>query len=157
MKKIYMIGMGGSVEHATIEVHDMQFVISETKEEAFDIVKDRWYGTSLHIDSYIEMNYIDGYEIDLSGTSNKSLYMIVYGGYKAGFIDELHNYNFVLAESIEEAKTFGKSLMSSYEYMDHIDNVVNVFEYLNTRFGFNKGDYSFSMNKINHTFIKLIK
>lgn len=157
MEKLFMIGMGGSVGNATIEVHDMQFVIAENKEQAFEVVKQRWYGSSLHIDSYTEMKYINGYKIDLDSDSTQDLFMVVYGGYKKGYVDELHDYNFVLADSKVDAKQIGKDQMNEFENMDHVDNVVNIFEYLNTRFGLIKGEYSFKMNTINHIFIKLIK
>lgn len=155
-KKLYMIGMGGSVGNATLEVHDMQYVIAETKEEAFSIVKDRWYGKSLHIDSYTEIKYLNGYEVDLSGELESNVYVVVYGGYKKGYIDELHDYNFVLADSKKEAKAFAKSEMSNYPYMDHVDNIVNLFEYLGCRFGLKKSNKSFKDNEINHYFLKLI-
>lgn len=156
-KKLFMIGMGGSVGNATLEVHDMQYVIAKSKEEAFDIVKNRWYGKSLHIDSYTEVKYLNGYEVDLEGELDKNVYVVVYGGYKKGYIDELHDYNFVLAESKIEAKTKAKSEMSSYPHMDHVDNIVDLFEYIGTRFGLKKSDKTFKDNEINHYFLKLIK
>ena len=155
MKKLFMIGMGGSIKNSTIEVHDMQFAICETKEEAFNIVKEKWYGDTLHIDSYTGINYINGYEIDLNDKSDKELFMVVYGGYKEGTIDELHDYNFILADSINEAKSIAKNEMSNYNNMDHIDSVVNIFELLNTRFGFVKSSNTFRDNLINHTYIKI--
>ena len=155
--KLFMIGMGGNVSPANIEVHDMRFAISNTKEEAFDIVKGQWYGNTLHIDSFIEINELNGYKVDLNSNLDNELFMIVYGGYKEGHIDELHDYHFVIAEDKEKAKVIGKSDMSNYDDMDHIDNIVNVFDVLGKRFGLVEGNYKFQNNTINHTYIKIIK
>lgn len=153
--KIFMIGMGGSVEGANIEVHDMQFIKASSLEDTFDEVIKRWYGTSLHIDSYQELKYINGYEVDLNKKSSKKLFMIVYGGYNPLFVDEVHRYNFVLANSKEEAKKLGKENMSLYEHIDHIDSIVDVFENVGVEFGFTKADVLFKDNKMTHTYLKL--
>ncbi|MGS0972412.1 MAG: DUF1543 domain-containing protein [Candidatus Izemoplasmataceae bacterium] len=155
--KVFMIGVGGSVKNANIEVHDVQFVIATKLEETFEVLKNRWYGEQLHVDSYIELKTIDNYLINLNMTSKQNLYMIVYGGYKNDHIDELHMVDFVLATSAKEAKAMGKAKMRNFSYMDHIDNVVDVFKNVGHRFGFEEDDCNFKDNTINHTFIKLIE
>lgn len=152
--KLFMIGLGGSIQGANMEVHDIQLVKSHSKEEAFDISRDRWYGDSLHVDSYIEIEYIDGYRINFNKPVSKRLYMIVYGGYKSFVIDEQHEYYFVVADSIEEAKEIGKKNKAKFK-MDHVDNVVDVFKNVGMEFGFNEGNYTFDNNLLTHTYIKL--
>lgn len=156
MKKLYMIGLGGSIKNANVEVHSMQFAIADRIEDCFEEMKTRWYGDSLHLDSYIEMNYIDGYKIDLNSDTDKELYMIVFGGYKKGVIDELHDYTYLLANTKAEAKKKAKTMFAQFPNMNHVDEVVNVFENVGQRFGFIEGDYSFKDNEIVHTF-KILK
>lgn len=153
--KIFMIGMGGSVEGANIEVHDMQFIKASSLEDTFDEVIKRWYGTSLHIDSYQELKYINGYEVDLNKKSSKKLFMIVYGGYNPLIVDEVHRYDFVLAENKEEAKVVGKKNMTNFEHIDHIDSIVDVFENVGDTFGFVEADVSFKDNTMTQTYLKL--
>lgn len=155
MKKLYMIGLGGSIQGANIEVHDMQFVFADKIEDCYQELKNRWYGDSLHMDSYTEVHTIDGYQIDFTVEETKNLYMVVFGGYKKGTIDELHSYHFVLASSKQEAKNIGKSLYHRFDNMDHIDEVVDVFQNAGARVGWIKGDYSFVSNNTVHTFVKL--
>jgi hypothetical protein len=81
--------------------------------------------------------------------------MIVYGGYKSNHIDELHQYHFVLADTSREAKSIGKQEMKHFTDMDHIDEVVNVFDNANMTCGFQIDNCKFTDNGYNHTFIKL--
>ena len=152
-----MIGLGGSMQGANVEVHDMQFVIADKLEETYDVLKNRWYGDSLHIDSYTELNEIDGYKISLDVIGQTTCYMVVYGGYKKGYIDERHAYNFITASRESEAKEIGKKEMAKFAYMDHVDEVVDVHENVGHKFGLIKGEYAFKNNTTIHTFIKLIK
>lgn len=128
MKKLFMIGVGGSARNANVEVHGMQFVYAESLEDSFPILLERWYGDSIHLDGYTELMYIDGYEIDKSLSSKKNLYMIVYGGYKSDVIDELHDYHFVLADNPIDAKKVAKKDMKKFTYMNHVDEIVDVFQ-----------------------------
>lgn len=155
MKKLFMIGLGGSVQGANIEVHDLQFVIAEKLEDTYEVLKNRWYGTSLHIDSYTVIKEIDGYKLDVE-EGNESLYLVVYGGYNKEELDEKHAYHFVTASSKKQAKEDGKKQMAKFAYMDHIDEVVDVSRNAGQEFGFLKGDYASSHNVRVHTFIKLI-
>lgn len=155
MKKLYMIGLGGSIKQANIEIHDMQFTLAQNKEEAINNVIPNWYGDSLHIDSYTEVNVIDGYTIDYTKQSDLDLYLIVFGGYKQGTIDELHDYHFLLANSKEDAKAQAKKDITSFNHMDHVDEIVNISKKLNTKFGFIKTKTNFKDNITTHTFIKI--
>jgi len=150
-----MIGLGGSIDGANIEVHDVQFVIAESKEEAFSIVKKRWYGDSLHVDSYTELRFIDGYQLDPKKDNGETVYLIVYGGYKPGVIDEVHEYHFLVADSLQQAKNLGKERIKQLQHIDHIDEVVHIRSNTNKPFGITAGDFHFADNKINHTFIKI--
>lgn len=155
MKKIFMIGLGGSVPGANIEVHDMQFVYAESLEDTYEILKERWYGSSLHIDSYREFTYIDGYKVIPNGDSKEELFMIVYGGYNPEEIDEVHKYSFIFASNETEAKQKAKKVISHFKHIDHVDSVVNVAKSIPLRLGFQPSSHAFKDSELTHTFIKL--
>ena len=150
-----MIGLGGSIKNANTEVHAMQFVYAENLESCYEDLKERWYGDSLHIDGYMELQMIDGYELDLTKQMEENLYMIVYGGYYENVIDEQHRYHFLVAKNKQEAKVLGKESIHQFSSMDHIDEVVDVFENAGVRFGLTKKECLFTQNVYTHTFIKL--
>jgi hypothetical protein len=152
-----MIGLGGSIQNANCEVHSMQFMIAKNIEDTYEEMKRRWFGDSLHLDSYTEIKYIDGYQIDLNSESDLEAYMVVYGGYQKGVIDELHDYSIVLANSKQDAKKLGKRQLNQFPNMDHIDEIVNVFDNVESKFGFIEGEFAFKDNITIHTFVKLKK
>ncbi len=154
MNRLYMIGLGGHIKGANIEVHDLQFIVTDNEKQIHNDMIDRWYGNKLHIDSITIIDEIDGYRIDFNTISDKNLYCIVYGGYKTGVVDELHTYHFLLATSKEEAKNIAKEQLSNFN-MDHVDQVIDVFDNVGLKFGFKEGSYKQNNNEITHTFIKL--
>ena len=159
MKKLFMIGIGGSTEGSTIEVHDVQFIIAESFEDTFDELKERWYGlpNSLHIDSYKILKEIDGYLLDLTGRDNRKLFFINYGGYTPSVFGELHSSTFVLAHTKFEAKQIGTSLMTNHEHMNHIDEVSNINENIGDiiSIGFIPGNFVFDETPDWQGYIKL--
>ena len=128
MKKVYMITVGGSIQNANLEVHSVQFVYAENIEDTYPILKERWYGSSLHLDGYKVLDKIDGYEVDLNGKIDENLYLVVYGGYQKDIIDELHDYTFVIAKDEKEAKHLAKAKISNFNNMNHVDEIVDVFK-----------------------------
>ncbi len=152
--KLFMIGFGGSLKGANIEVHDIQFAIAKDYLDAINLCKESWYGDSLHLDSYTEIEFIDGYKLDFDLKSNMDLFFITYGGYKDGVIDEIHEYAIIPALSEKEAKKEAKARFHSFRNIDHVDNVVNISELLNTKIGYKKGDFKFADNVTNYKFIK---
>ncbi len=155
MKKLFMIGLGGCIKGANIEVHDTQLFAAETVEDCFEEAKKRWYGDSLHLDSYTEIKCLDGYRIDFASVTDLNLYMIVYGGYTKGIIDELHEYHFITAKTMKEAKRIGKDYLPMFPTMDHVDSVVDVFENVGFRFGLVEGDYLLEDCKVTHKYVKI--
>ncbi len=155
MQQLFMIGVGGSIASANVEIHDLQFVIADTIEDCFPVLQERWYGDTLHLDGYMVLQYIDGYTIDLSVVMDEQLYMIVYGGYNPNVIDEVHAYHFVVATSKEEAKQIAKTQYDSFLYINHVDEVIDVFESCGVRFGLRKADVYFSDNVYHHQFVKI--
>ena len=157
MKKLFMVGVGGDIEGATIEVHDIQFVVAKDIEGCFEELKRKWYGIkeSLHIDSYRKLEYLDGLKIDLEGTNEKLLYMVTYGGEEPSGFGESHEYCFLLAYSLEDAKKLAKDHLPSMKGFNHIDKVICVNKNINASLGFVEGDYKYNSNKAWQGYIKL--
>ena len=55
-------------EGCNIELHDVQFAVTDTIENAYFELLDKWFGKKekMHIDSYIILDVVDGYEVNLS-------------------------------------------------------------------------------------------
>lgn len=133
MRQLYVIGVGGSVPKSNIEVHDIQFITADSFEATHDILKNNWYGESLHVDSYGVLSYADGYTIQVCepdaidtfepSANSMKLYFVFLGGYNKDIFGELHEFGFVVATSIDAAK---KRAME--RYMDgvaqkHVDEI----------------------------------
>lgn len=100
MMKLFAAVLGGRTEGCNIELHDVVFAVSESIENAYPTFRKKWFGTQkrLHLDSYIELNCVDGYEVTLSKeqpqqNSNK-LFFVNFGMYKEGYFGEYHETNF---------------------------------------------------------------
>ena len=64
---LYLVVLGGSVNRANIELHDVRWVVGTKIEDTFDTLRREWFGLieGLHIDSYKKIKYVDGFRIDL--------------------------------------------------------------------------------------------
>lgn len=107
--KLFAIYVGGELEGANIELHDMRFVAAPSIADTHDELRRQWWGTpkSLHIDCWAELGEVDGYEIALRAepfTGPEKLYYINLGGYDAGEFLEKHRNVFVVAATAAEAK-----------------------------------------------------
>ena len=86
-KKLFAVYLGGRALKCNTELHDVVFVVGETIEDTYEQLMNKWFGTpkGLHLDSWIELQVIDGYRISLSTTepaSTKKLFFINLGGYR---------------------------------------------------------------------------
>ncbi len=66
--KLFAVFLGGRAEKCNIELHDVVFTCADQITDCYDDLLDKWFGDTkrLHIDSWLELKYIDGYEILLS-------------------------------------------------------------------------------------------
>lgn len=160
MNNIFMIGIGGSMPDTTVEVHDVLFIVAEQFEDTINEIKDRWYGVpeSLHVDSYKVISHIDGYELDLSGSSENDLYFINYGGVIEGVFGEVHDMTFVVASNLEEATSLAKLKMKDFKGMNHIDEITNINKYLDGKqIGFVNAQSKFNQTPDWHGYMPLGK
>jgi len=105
--KLYMIGIGGGMPSASIEVHDLKFVASESLEDTFNLLKDQWYGQTLHIDEYAIIEMVDGYLVELQeapASDDQELYLINMGGSVKGHFGEAHEYGLMVGNSLAKLK-----------------------------------------------------
>jgi hypothetical protein len=101
-KKLFAVYVGGLVEGAHVELHDMRFVIGRTIEDCFDDLKAQWWGApeSLHIDAFGALEHIDGFRIDVvdePAPGAEKLWFFNLGGYDPAQFTELHENVFVVA------------------------------------------------------------
>jgi hypothetical protein len=107
--KLFAIYIGGELEGANIELHDMRFVVAPSIADTYEELKRQWWGIpkSLHIDCWAEIGEVDGYRVDLRPepfAGPEKLYYVNLGGYEAGEFIEQHKNVFIVAASIPEAK-----------------------------------------------------
>jgi hypothetical protein len=107
--KLFAIYIGGELEGANIELHDMRFVVAPSIADTYDELRRQWWGIprSLHIDCWAEINQVDSYDVELRPevfTGREKLYYINLGGYHESEFLEKHKNVFIVATSVTEAK-----------------------------------------------------
>lgn len=131
MKKLFAVGIGGKVEKANIEVHDVQFVIADKIEDTFQTLRDNWYGDRLHMDEYKVVEGADGYRIELAESpqqTEQELYFVNMGGYTKEQFGELHEHALFTAKSEEETREKGNTGLLSQADTRHVDAVFRLEE-----------------------------
>lgn len=130
-KKLFAVYLGGRAERCNIELHDVVFAVGSSIEETYPILAKKWFGNmnQFHIDSYVHLKNIDGYEIQLvkefsSVDPSKKLYFINLGAYKPNEFTEYHQNAFYVAESFPEAVRRAKSELCQGLQTIHKDDVV---------------------------------
>lgn len=136
--KLFAVMLGGRAEKCNIELHDVVFVIGERIEDTYTQLLDKWFGlpNKMHIDSYIHLDVVDGYEIQLSTEKvdqEQQLYFINMGAYKAGDFLEHHASTFLIDTSDASVKTRAKkSMLKGYNEV-HKDDLYDVDDLLSIK------------------------
>lgn len=117
--KLFAIYIGGEIEGANIELHDMRFVVAPSIIETYDELRRQWWGIpkSLHIDCWAEIDQVDGYDVVLRPepfAGRERLYYVNLGGYAEGEFLEKHKNVFVVADSLPQAKARALKLASGW-------------------------------------------
>ncbi|MGB8601713.1 MAG: DUF1543 domain-containing protein [Rhizomicrobium sp.] len=117
--KLFAVMLGGSPIGTGIEVHDVVFTVGPTIEDTWKQMLAAWFadGPAPHIDSWIELNIVDGMQVTLTTEplnealqADPDLWHVNLGYYEpgsAGFI-EGHENLFVVASGAAEAKKRAK-------------------------------------------------
>ena len=76
---LYLVFLGARANKANIELHDVRWVVGSEIEDAFDPLRENWFGSpkGLHIDSYKKIRSIDGYKINLIYSDKKKIKKII--------------------------------------------------------------------------------
>lgn len=128
--KLFMINVGGKAEYSNIEIHDVQFVVADSIEETFDVIKKRWFGIekSLHIDSYKIIEGVEGYKVKIISESSdsKKLFLVNVGGYIDGDMTEKHKTQLMVCDDLSHARSRASGELFSDLNLEHIDNVIDI-------------------------------
>lgn len=130
-KKLFAVYLGGRADKCNIELHDVVFVVGSSIEQTYPLLAKKWFRNlnQFHIDSYICLEHIDGYEICLTKQkseidSSKKLYFINLGAYKPFEFTEYHQSAFYVANSGPDAVRRAKSELCQGLQTVHKDDVV---------------------------------
>lgn len=135
MKKLFAVVLGGSAPKSNTELHDVVFTVGETIEETYHDLLDKWFGLpqKMHIDSYMVLDVIDGFEVQLKeevSDQKEKLFFINMGAYKEGDFMEHHANTFLVSDSVIEVKKRAKKqLLAGYDEV-HKDDLYEVDDLL---------------------------
>lgn len=121
--------LGGQTAKGNIEVHDVVFIVAKTAEEATIKIRTMWFGTksSLHVDSWMALENIDGYDIEIGKTQSRNhslhLYFVNLGYYTKHEMGKGHFMTFVVAESKRKAALSAMNQCGVNAGMLHIDDL----------------------------------
>ncbi|KPZ57432.1 DUF1543 domain-containing protein [Pseudoalteromonas sp. P1-25] len=92
--QLFMVYLGGRIQGCHIEMHDIRFVVGQSIEQTYSKLKSQWVGdkNNVHMDSYMAVNHIDGYKVELVDT----------------YVEQ-HDFALYVAGSPAEAKQRAKS------------------------------------------------
>jgi hypothetical protein len=130
-KKLFAVYLGGRAPRCNTELHDVVFVVGPSVESCYERIMDKWFGDprKMHIDSWVELQVVDGYRISLQAGSSdpgKKLYFINLGAYLPGQFTELHANAFVVAASEAEVKKRAKAELLQGTVSIHTDDLYDV-------------------------------
>jgi len=131
MLKLYAIYIGGKVPKAHIELHDLVFAIGKNINDCIPSIKAQRFGSpkSLHIDAYVSLQYIDGYEIVLQKEPNNNehkLFCINTWFYDPDVLWEGHELSFRVEKQAGFAKQKALAKLSPEKQKKHKDDLLDV-------------------------------
>ncbi|MDX3774344.1 DUF1543 domain-containing protein [Chromatiaceae bacterium AAb-1] len=129
--KLFLVYLGGSATGANIELHDVRFVVGNSIEDTYDQLRSQWFGEQkgLHIDSYMQVSAIDGFDISLQKTPSdgeQKLFFVNLGGYLPEYIAEQHAFTLCVAPSATAAKSRAKQQLLNQVQHQHKDNLLEL-------------------------------
>jgi hypothetical protein len=107
-QKLFAVYLGGRAPRANTELHDVVFATGAAIEDTYTQLLDKWFGdpVGLHLDSWLELDVVDGWRITLSptpDTGGQKLFFVNLGAYDDNFT-ELHASGFYVAATAQDAK-----------------------------------------------------
>lgn len=128
--KLFAVYLGGRAPKANTELHDTVFVTGARIEDTYTQLLDKWFGEprGLHIDSWLELDVVDGWRVSLTETPSpaaEKLYFVNLGAYDGSFT-ELHANGFYVTTSPAEAKRRAKTALLRDAETVHKDDLHDV-------------------------------
>lgn len=155
MKHLFAVYLGGGAEKAYIELHDLVFAVGETIQDTHDQLGKLWFGKQdgLHIDGYIQLDFVDGYEVELipntqTEKEENHLYAINLGGYISGNLIEQHEIGFYVAPNKNAAVKKGREELLLGLKSVHRDNIISVDDCLKVQDFLS--DYSIKLTRVDN-------
>ena len=147
--KLFAVYLGGRADGCNTELHDVVFTCGNKIEDTYIDLIDKWFGNidRLHVDSWVEINKVDGYNVSLSQTKNISknkLFYINLGGYDKNKFEELHESEFLVGEKKLSIKKRAKETLMKGLDQVHTDDLYDV-------------DDCIEINKVSNYFINLTR
>ena len=147
--KLFAVYLGGRADGCNTELHDVVFTCGNKIQDTYMDLIDKWFGNvdRLHIDSWVEIVHVDGYNISLSkkkNISNNKLFFINLGGYDKNKFEELHESEFLVGEKKLSIKKRAKETLMKGLDQVHTDDLYDV-------------DDCIEINKVSDYFINLKK
>lgn len=150
MLKLFACYLGGRIHWCHIEMHDVQFSVWESIEECYSDLKTKWVWypeKECHIDAFLELKYIDWYEVVLTkekpDNGNLCLYFINAGWYIPEKFWELHEIWFYISDSKSQATIRALQKLCEWQDKKHQDDMYDV-------------DDCIEIEKVKDYYIKLI-
>jgi len=130
-KRLFAVYLGGRAPRCNTELHDVVFVAGESIEASYEQLMDKWFGDPLrlHIDSWLELQVVDGRRILLRphpSAQGEKLYFINLGAYLPGQFTELHANAFVVAATEAEVKMRAKAELLCGAQAVHTDDLYEI-------------------------------
>jgi hypothetical protein len=125
---LFAVYLGGRMPGCNIELHDVVFVVAHTIENAYPTLAKKWFGDrkSLHIDSYITLKCVDGYEIklykDIPPKNDNKLFLVNYGGYHSNQFGEAHEISFYVGAHKKEVREKAMRHLGVNFIQRHVDD-----------------------------------
>ncbi len=129
--KLFSVFLGGRADKCNTELHDVVFTLGEKIEDTYNDLLQKWFGLPdrLHIDSWVDLNIVEGYRISLSKNkkkSNKKLYFVNLGAYEKNRFEELHESKFMVDVNKVNVKKRAKELLLVGKEQVHLDDLFDV-------------------------------
>jgi Domain of Unknown Function (DUF1543) len=130
--RLFAVFLGGVAPKCNTELHDVVFVTGPTIESTYEQIMDKWFGEplGLHLDSWVEIDIVDGYKVKLTDQkpqSDQKLFFINLGAYSEGVFAEAHANKFLVTTDLQMAKRRGKSeLFTNWTSPVHTDDLYEV-------------------------------
>ena len=130
-QKLFAVYIGGYTEKCNTELHDVVFVVGNSIKNTYPQLFEKWFGNPkrLHIDSWCELDIVDGYRIVLlphKSDSSQKLYFINLGAYVLGKFMEFHENAFFVGSNETEVKERAIETLCKGMTKVHKDNLYDV-------------------------------